>query len=367
MPPRRKTPPAPAGTASLRLSEAAERLAAAQMLREQLLGKVARRKAALELVERQAHAAVERFERERQRLVQEGMRLDQAVHEALCALLGDGARGKAERAAVRRVYRFLMQDQIITPRPMPGEAARGQQVRPAPAPWETPQEAFPFDEAEEPMEREVASAARPPDTKHGQLRTLFRRLADAFHPDKVQDEAEKAACTELMKDITAAYRRGDLAKLLEIERRWLGAERRPGAAAAPATDDETLEQAVALERGNDELRAQLAELDRLLRSARRAPETKLAKSFQAAERDGVDERELAAANEARTGIATLRELLAFVERFARREISLHEFMSGPAGARDPYEEALEEITAMAEAMLASGRGPSQRSGGSRRR
>lgn len=356
MPPRRRvTQPAAAGAASLRLSAAAERLAAAQLLREQLLGKVARRKAALELVERKAQEAIARYEREQMRLAREGMRLDQAVHEALCSLLGDGARSKAERAGVRRVYRFLMQDQIITPRQMPGEAARGAQVRPAPAPWQEPQGAFEFEDPEV-VEREVASAARPPDSKHGQLRTLFRRLADAFHPDKVQDEAEKAACTELMKDITSAYRRGDLAKLLEIEQHWLGAERRPGVAPA-ASDDETLEQAISLERGNEELRLQLAELDRVLRSARRAPETQLAKSFEAAQRDGIDESRLEAVNEERTGIASLRELLAFVERFARREISLHEFMAGPAGARDPYAEALEEITAMAEAMLSSGRAP----------
>lgn len=355
MPPRRRAPPpTSASAAALRLSTAAERLVAAQAVREQLLGKVARRKAALELVERQARAAVERFERERHRLALEAMRLDQAVHEALCAVLGDGSRSKAERAAVRRVYRFLMQDQLITPRPMPGEAARGAKARPAPAPWEHLQEAFEFDEPEEPMEREVASAARPPDTKHGQLRTLFRRLADAFHPDKVQDEAEKAACTELMKDITAAYRRGDLARLLEIERHWLGAERRPGAAVEASSEGETLEQALALERGNDELRAQLAELDKVLRSARRAPETKLAKSFQAVERDGIDEQELAAANEAGSGIATLRELLAFIERFARREISVHEFLSGPAGGRDPYDEMMAQVTALAEEMLGGG-------------
>lgn len=358
MPPRRRmSPPTSGGVASLRLSSAAERLAAAQVSREQLLGKVARRKAALELVERQGRAAVERYERERNRLLLEGMRLDQAVHEALCALLGDASRSNAERAAVRRVYRFLMQDQLITPRPMPGEAARGAHARPAPAPWQQPQEAFEFDDPED-VEREMASAPRPPDTKHGQLRTLFRRLADAFHPDKVQDESEKAACTELMKDITAAYRRGDLARLLEIERRWLGAERRPGAVAEASSEGETLEQALAIERGNDELRAQLAELDRSLRSARRAPETKLAKSFQAVERDGVDERELAAANEARSGITMLRELLVFVQRFERRELSVQEFLRGPAGARDPYGEALEQITALAEEMLAAGARPS---------
>ena len=37
------------------------------------------------------------------------------------------------------------------------------------------------------------------------LRGLFYRLADALHPDKVQDEGDKAQRTEVMKELTQAY------------------------------------------------------------------------------------------------------------------------------------------------------------------
>jgi hypothetical protein len=65
------------------------------------------------------------------------------------------------------------------------------------------------------------SANKPSENKASTLRALFRRLAIAFHPDKVQDENDKQSRTTLMKDVTTAYESGDLARLMELERRHL--------------------------------------------------------------------------------------------------------------------------------------------------
>jgi hypothetical protein len=65
------------------------------------------------------------------------------------------------------------------------------------------------------------SAPKPADATHPSLRALFKRLAIAFHPDKVQDEQTKAERTSLMKDVTKAYEAGDLARLMELERALL--------------------------------------------------------------------------------------------------------------------------------------------------
>ena len=51
-----------------------------------------------------------------------------------------------------------------------------------------------------------------------EIKTLFRQLAKAFHPDKEQQEHLKEEKTALMKKITAAYENQDLYGLLKIEK-----------------------------------------------------------------------------------------------------------------------------------------------------
>ena len=101
------------------------------------------------------------------------------------------------------------------------------------------------------------SARRPQEGDRGAIRGLFRRLAEALHPDRVQDEQDKATSTEVMKQIAVAYHAGDFARLVEIERTW-------AASGAPlATDDEgELGRRLAtMERANEELRKQLRAIE----------------------------------------------------------------------------------------------------------
>lgn len=49
------------------------------------------------------------------------------------------------------------------------------------------------------------------------LRTLYRQLASALHPDRASDEAERARMTELMSAANAAYGRRDLLALLDLQ------------------------------------------------------------------------------------------------------------------------------------------------------
>ena len=64
------------------------------------------------------------------------------------------------------------------------------------------------------------SAARPRDDKAGTLRDIFCRLAHALHPDRAGEGGDADARTEAMKDVNRAYREGDLASLVEIQRTW---------------------------------------------------------------------------------------------------------------------------------------------------
>ena len=55
-----------------------------------------------------------------------------------------------------------------------------------------------------------------------EIKTLFRQLAKAFHPDKEPLEHLKEEKTNLMKKITAAYENQDLYGLLKLEKEHLG-------------------------------------------------------------------------------------------------------------------------------------------------
>lgn len=55
-----------------------------------------------------------------------------------------------------------------------------------------------------------------------EIKTLFRQLAKAFHPDKEPLEHLKEERTSLMKKITAAYENQDLYGLLKLEKEHIG-------------------------------------------------------------------------------------------------------------------------------------------------
>jgi hypothetical protein len=56
------------------------------------------------------------------------------------------------------------------------------------------------------------------------LRTLFRQLASALHPDREPDPQVRLAKTAWMGEANAAYERRDLVALLQIQQRALGAD-----------------------------------------------------------------------------------------------------------------------------------------------
>jgi hypothetical protein len=49
------------------------------------------------------------------------------------------------------------------------------------------------------------------------IRTVFRQLASALHPDREPDEPERLRKTALMSEVNAAYERNDLSTLLRLQ------------------------------------------------------------------------------------------------------------------------------------------------------
>ena len=77
-----------------------------------------------------------------------------------------------------------------------------------------------------PRHEKTARAAEERARRHEQLRknslgAVYRRLAKELHPDLERDPVERERKSRVMQDITAAYTRGDLHALLQLEVAWL--------------------------------------------------------------------------------------------------------------------------------------------------
>ena len=70
--------------------------------------------------------------------------------------------------------------------------------------------------AKGPTAREQAAQQKDLDAQNA-LRTVFRQLASALHPDREPDEALRKQKTALMSEVNAAYERKDLNALLRIQ------------------------------------------------------------------------------------------------------------------------------------------------------
>ncbi len=66
------------------------------------------------------------------------------------------------------------------------------------------------------LKKEEQAAAQAKDADSA-LRTLYRQLASALHPDREQDPQEQVRKTALMKEANAAYERRDLLALLQLQ------------------------------------------------------------------------------------------------------------------------------------------------------
>lgn len=88
-----------------------------------------------------------------------------------------------------------------------------------------PQEGLEVEDDREEIQSHQFSPAAPIEKQSEgklEIKTLFRQLAKAFHPDKEPLEHLKEEKTNLMKKITAAYENQDLYGLLRLEKEHLG-------------------------------------------------------------------------------------------------------------------------------------------------
>ena len=141
--------------------------------------------------------------------------LDAEIHALFAEILTTRKMGKQTQKNIESLYRSLQMGGIISYKPIDDE--------------EELDELFEDDDSEENHQRrrqfweaeqdsESPTVARTDESR--KIRQTFLRLAEIFHPDKVKDNETQMTHTEIMKEINKAYQDGDLARLLEIERKY---------------------------------------------------------------------------------------------------------------------------------------------------
>lgn len=260
--------------------------------------------------------------------LEEVMRLDAAIHAAFAAILARKDLSRRARMNIRNIYENLIDEETISARePGPTDSADSAgQDDAGPR-----QRAGRHDGPRGRAGNEPGEGAGGADASHRgrathlrDLRKTFLALADAIHPDKVQNEEEKRARTEAMKELNQAYREGDLARLLELERAWnLEGKLDPG------EGDELERRCQSLERKNELLAGQLRELGQTLRALRRSEPGLMVVDVRRLRRER-DPDPLATILEPLEGeLDTLRTLASFVQAFQNGEMSLAQFLEGP--------------------------------------
>lgn len=355
---------------SLILQKKPQRLAALLHEHSHLLSKIKQRKAEQRRLEEHITSVTAAARSSALPLIEGIMELDGQLHGLFRELLARKGQPRKTQKTVRSVYGFLQALGEISP--AAADADPGAQGRAAasaePAPRSTSDEEA---EAEIPPWATGGVTARRPGPQHqgtaSSLRSLFHRLAEALHPDKVQDEQEKEERTDVMKELTQAYQAGDLARLIELERTWLGsadrADERRGT--SEQTEEEDLERRCAqLEKTNQALRLQLAEVNRALRELRRAPHAEFVSELRRMARGSKKDPVTAWVDSLREQHERLTEVLAFVRSYEEGRIDIREFERGPQtgswGDEEPGADELDLLQEILDGLAAMAQSPRSR-------
>jgi vacuolar-type H+-ATPase subunit I/STV1 len=324
------------GTALVVHRSAAQlRLESLEQEHERLLREIKKKRASRDVVEREARDAASELAAKLTPLRTAYAKMLHDLRTIFEALLGaDSHLNKRDKARVRRLYGRILPDLEQA-----SDAERDERDE---------RDAHDFFGRDAAGDRRARgqdegeagySATKPSEKDAGLLRSLFRKLAVALHPDKVQDAKERDTLTAVMKEVTRAYEARDVARLVEIERTWL--------AQSPAPDREldVARRITELLSANKELRRQLraltAELKELKQSLPSSPVPRR-RGKASARRSEVDEL----IEQAERELDELRQLRDFAQRFADGHVSITEFLLGPELLNDdddPFEQMLAEV------------------------
>ncbi|MEA5551280.1 J domain-containing protein [Anabaena cylindrica UHCC 0172] len=184
-------------------------------------------------------------------------------------------------------------------------------------------------------ETESTSASRTEESR--KVRQTFLKLAEIFHPDKVQDSETHKSHTEIMKEINKAYQEGDLARLLEIER-----QHQLGETIDNNSEDDLTRRCKNLEQQNEILKTQYEKLKQELRLAKNTPEGAMVSDSRKAAKQGINSVNLMLET-LESQINIIVDIRDFIKNFREQKITIKEFLAGPPSLRSMREDMMEEL------------------------
>lgn len=256
--------------------------------------------------------------------------LDEEIHALFVEILTTRKLGKQTQKRIESLYRSLQMGGIIS-----YKATEEEQE------LEELSENDNFQENHQ--SRQYWEAERDSESPVGKtdesrkVRQIFLRLAEIFHPDKVKDNETQMTHTEIMKEINKAYQEGDLARLLEIERKY-----EVGEIIDNNSEDDLTRKCKTIEQQNQILKNQYEKLKQELRLAKNTPEGTMVADYKKASKQGVDCIALMLETmQAQTKIIT--EIRDFVWNFKEQKITIKEFLAGPESLRSNQKDMMEEL------------------------
>ncbi|MGK7923132.1 MAG: hypothetical protein AB4080_24345 [Trichodesmium sp.] len=251
--------------------------------------------------------------------------LDQEIHQLFDKILRKKSLRKRQKEEITDIYRILQITGRISPRPeffFKSSSANFEDENRENYREETDKDFWEdyhyYDENRDEFDTaQNFSQSRP----SRDLRKIFLKLADKFHPDKAVDSESRILYTEIMKEINIAYKSGDLARLLEIDR-----EKNKETVKFHQNDSE--KECERLEIEIQLLSQQYEQIKAELREVKKTPQGNMVKQYRKAKRNGEDLIKILL-SQAELELHSLEELRNFVKDFKNRKITLAEFARGP--------------------------------------
>jgi hypothetical protein len=262
--------------------------------------------------------------------------LDAEIHALFAEILNTRKMGKQTQKNIQSLYRSLQMGGIISYKPIEEDDDDDEELDEIfedNDSQENHQRRRQFWEAEQ--DSESPTVARTDESR--KIRQTFLRLAEIFHPDKVKDNETQMTHTEIMKEINKAYQDGDLARLLEIERKY-----EVGETIDNNSEDDLSRRCKNIEQHNQILKNQYEKLKQELRLAKNTPEGSMVADYKKAAKQGIDCIELMLETiQSQTKIVA--EIRDFVQDFKDKKITIKEFLAGPESLRSMKEDMMEEL------------------------
>jgi hypothetical protein len=338
MPRKTSSKSIPVQTPPLALSQLHIRLEGLEKEHQSLLKKIKRKRTELNnFVEHMRSLATEVFQRATPSFTKMS-ELDKEIHNLFAEIFATRKFGKQTEKKVRAVYLNLQMTGIISPK-----LEREDSEQELNEMFDNFQQEPDFSQEENAhhqyrqTQKELENPFGVRSDESRKIRQTFLRLAEIFHPDKVKDSERQMNHTEIMKEINKAYQEGDLARLLEIEKKH-----QVGEFIDNNSEDDLTRKCKTLEQQNEILITQYENLKRELRLAKNTPEGAMVSDSRKAAKLGINTiDQMLDSIELQINLVT--EIRDFVNQFKHQKITIKEFVNGPESLYSLKQEMMEDL------------------------